>query len=223
MKMLFLVLFSFSLLAQDQPNPTPTPIPTELPPTRIENLNLQLYIRKDCKRPGMCYLSEILDLSNSEVVLERRFDMSLSSGGVIIGDIGKDEQPIPSEPQNSLVHYRGYWSLVKDVDDVRYMAVLTIDRYSMFNGESENAIYYQINAELLNNNGLLGEMSISVPNLMNLNRVRLRGSSFENNDYIYTPLFHIGPAIFLSPIPIPDDSDEKVQKNDWIVNAGSLE
>jgi hypothetical protein len=158
-------------------------------------LDLHLDIHKECRDgdPLACRLIIRDSLSGGKKIV-------LSAHGSPITNCTSTGEVVTC---SDTYDYRGIWSTVKEVDGVRTVAIVSVDRYTLeYNGTTN--FNYTITVELLDEDGLSGKMAINTTDLKRLNGTTLMGRSITKHGDKYTPRFSVA-----SPI-CPISSDGRV-------------
>jgi len=136
--------------------------------------------------------------------------------------IGKS--PLPTA-QEEFAHYRGLWSDVRERDGLRFIAIISVDRFLIERGENEEKRYsYGITVEIFDASGVTAKMTISVDSIAQLNNAVLVGRTVTHMDNEYIPSFIIGRGAILCPIG-QACSESKMNNSNakWDVLLGDLQ
>jgi hypothetical protein len=180
------------------------------------SLTADLNIERKCKpSDSFCSILVPIGFGGQEITLYPQND-----------DVVSSPFPTPQPPTTENTHHRGFLTTVKELDGLRFIGIISIDRYRRINphNEKEEIISFTITTEILDGDGVSAKMSIRVNNMSELNNVTLAGRSVSYGSNEYEPSFFVGKAIARScPGNIPlCPSDISVEKAEWDVLFGQL-
>lgn len=192
-------LFILGQISSAQVNetiPAPNPSPSDPQPPVSEEVELQADLR----------VITCTHLPNSET-------LELCLGGQLV----KANQRITlypistdSNPEDiTLRESRGFWSQVIEKDGVRFIAIITISHYYY----RQDPGGYSLRAEILDDNGKSGEMSIYLLNMEGIPTGSLKGRSVRVGRMTFTPSLNIGPAFHWPDCPSNDGSNNQLDKS----------
>lgn len=168
---------------------------------QVAKLHLNLAIEKACSDSfPLCDVSRSISLENVEVQLNPQDDE---------GDLCDNDQGGACDWE--AYHYRGIWSQVVELDGIRSIAIVSIDRFLVeYDDPEDNSnkkeYSFSIEAEILGNKGLEAKLRLNLSDLEKLNSITLEGAKQLMGSRSYQPLLYIGPAFKLEPVPcLPDE------------------
>lgn len=142
------------------------------------------------------------------------------------------------------IHSRGYYTTVIQVDSLRYIGIVTVDRWNFVSGTSPQppgsggsteptpppsvAPIYSFTVEILDAQGTSARMSVSMSNPDNLPSTTLSGRVTTVSGTEYTAMFSIGPGYVSGTCNDPRNpcaqapAEPQTTKPQWNVMLGNL-